>query len=250
MTVHTTRNGISSDPCCQQPTFHEVCRRLRENELSSLDMVAQLENFNWEVISQSLENCTKLTWLNLADNDLMVNELRLPANIVSLNLSGNRLKRIEFVSALPNLEMLDLSHNGFDSFDVPKLCQLLQKCPKLTVLRLANNDIGRQGLIQLCETLCNLKSLEHLDLTGNFGGHSAYHHLVRLVENNHSIRELYGDFAPTTELKFRLEMNCFARQCIQDYKSNAWSDTLAKATELDTIFTIVRERPDMLDFAR
>lgn len=250
MTVRTTQNSLSSEPCCQQPTFQEVCRRLRENEMSSLDMAAQLENENWEAISQSFKNSTKLTYLNLADNALGVNELRLPANIVSLHLSGNRLRRVDFVSALPKLEILDLSRNGFDSSDMPKLCNFLQACPKLRLLRLASNDIGGRGMTQLCETLLELKSLQHLDLRGNFGSHSAYSNLVTLVEKNHSMKVLYGDGAPTSELEFRLEMNCFARRCIQDYESNEWPETLAKATELDTIFTILRERPDVLDIAR
>ena len=59
-------------------------------------------------------------------------------NLVTLNLSYNRLKKIEGISTLVSLKNLDVSHNIIADLDG---FQEVKTCPSLTSLDLSNNII-------------------------------------------------------------------------------------------------------------
>eukprot|EP01036_Dinobryon_divergens_P029649 gene29649-38774_t len=156
--------------CRQQHARVVSAIELMECNLSSLDhLLLRNDDFNWKESIKHLivNNCAKLSVLSLSINSLH--------NLISLNLCGNDIKGLCYPSNnsnrdggirslplldLPNLRILDLSHNRLQSLD------FLQLLLELRTLLVSHNHIS--SLLLSVNTLVPLAlHLTTLDLSNN-----------------------------------------------------------------------------------
>ncbi|KAJ0015560.1 hypothetical protein NQD34_009180, partial [Periophthalmus magnuspinnatus] len=136
---------------------HNRMTKMRDlSEFSSLSKLT-LDNNNFSEIC-GLEPCVKLTHLSLANNKISRISSVDKAPLIQLNLSGNKLTRIEGLENQLNLQVLDLSHNQISSLNG------LQNIHVLCLLNLQKNMISE---IQECKHIRNLLLLRDLNLLEN-----------------------------------------------------------------------------------
>uniref|UniRef100_A0A3B4AH53 Guanylate kinase-like domain-containing protein n=1 Tax=Periophthalmus magnuspinnatus TaxID=409849 RepID=A0A3B4AH53_9GOBI len=136
---------------------HNRMTKMRDlSEFSSLSKLT-LDNNNFSEIC-GLEPCVKLTHLSLANNKISRISSVDKAPLIQLNLSGNKLTRIEGLENQLNLQVLDLSHNQISSLNG------LQNIHMLCLLNLQKNMISE---IQECKHIRNLLLLRDLNLLEN-----------------------------------------------------------------------------------
>jgi len=97
-------------------------------------------------------------------------------NLVSLNLSDNRLKKVEGLEGLIHLQNLDLSGNSLATIDD---CGDLTKLPSLSHLSLQKNNIGDHE--HLFTFFGEIQTLHALFLLGNPCCAQASHYRKNLV---------------------------------------------------------------------
>lgn len=115
----------------------------------------------------SLENASRLVYLDLADNTIKdLSGLSFMDKLTELNLSGNALTNLSPLSALGNLTILNVSYNSLTSI-AP-----LFACPKLSVLNAANNMIAEIPVFAdptiLTELVLTSNELSAIDALANY----------------------------------------------------------------------------------
>lgn len=141
------------------------------DEISGLENCTDLrclyiqENCIHEI--SGLENCSQLNTLNLSDNLIrtisgLQNAQRLNTLLLQRNSIGvNGISDIIHLTELPNLSILDLSHNKIEDPEI--LEEVLEKMPGLGVLYLQGNPVCKK-IENYRKTLTfRLKNLKYLD---------------------------------------------------------------------------------------
>ncbi|XP_034830740.1 leucine-rich repeat protein soc-2 homolog [Maniola hyperantus] len=115
-----------------------------------------------------------LTILDLSNKNLAAidENVKLPTNLVELNLSHNKLRDVPVsVLNLENIKVLDLSHNCIQYFDdTPQFCHTIQS------LTISNNDLHGPPYWVWSEAPTNLKEINlscNVNITKSF--HDGYY---------------------------------------------------------------------------
>lgn len=124
-----------------------------------------------------------------------------PPQLVTLNLSDNRITRVENLSGLPNLQTLNLAKNLLETADA---LQHLEECPSLTNLDISSNRLESPACV---EVITRLSRLTCLYLHGNKVVQRVPHYRKTLVHRMPGLN--YLDDRPVFELD-RLTAEAFA----------------------------------------
>lgn len=112
-----------------------------------------------EVVEEDLNYFQNLTFLDVSDNRVRVEQLANLTNLVELFIQFNQIDSLRVVEGMfPQLERLHLSYNNIPANNLACLGHL----KKLSLLDVASND-----LVTLPETLGFLASVEELNLSSN-----------------------------------------------------------------------------------
>jgi len=152
-----------------------------------------LENNVIEEI-KGLETMKELTTLYLHHNQIREIGTRLSqnSNLVILNLSHNRLKKIENITELTQLKTLDISHNLLT--DIADCTELLS-LPKLTSLDIRDNQIDTHK--EIMPFFMRMEHISALYLAGNPCVRLMSHYRREFILNLPSL--YYLDEKPITE---------------------------------------------------
>ena len=129
--------------------------------------ILQPKQASLDLSNHEMRDVNALSSQNLASLDLSNNLLAsidwLSTSIPRLQqllLQNNQLQSLGFITAVPQLKVLNLSSNKLSDAHIDSLCTM--KLPHLTTLSLANNSLKR------APTIRGFVSLESIDLSHNF----------------------------------------------------------------------------------
>jgi hypothetical protein len=110
-------------------------------------------------VGEGLSGLLQLKYLNLSGNKLKRVEPReLPEGLTELDVSSNDLREIAFVSSLQSLEAIVVDQNRVTSTEA------LSDCPELRVVSIRNNALAE---IRCIEDLEECENLQGLSIEGN-----------------------------------------------------------------------------------
>ncbi|KAF9764840.1 Protein phosphatase 1 regulatory subunit 7 [Nosema granulosis] len=137
-----------------------------------------------------------VTHVDLRRNDIKEIKFGRNTNLQYLDLSDNRIRKMESFENLPNLRILDMSYNLFENISLPPL--------KLKELYLICNDIYK------IESL-DLGDLEKLDLAVNN---------IEIIENLESCRGLKELYLGSNNIKEMGDLSFLTNLSILDLQNN------------------------------
>lgn len=195
---------------------------LRFNEFCDIRVLGNLKNLNTIILddftvgnkkivcrdAKHLVNLEKLKIL-IGGRLKNIDKLYNLKNLERLDLSYNNLKDINFLNGLKNLKILNLSKNEIENMDG------IKNCEKLVSLGLASSKIEK------IEILENLKNLEEIDLSDN---------------------KLIG----IEELKVFLKLEKLKQLNLDEYKEEIYGQT--NRFENSAVFKILKKRAVFTDY--
>ena len=205
----------SSAPTIKKNFISELYYNPRlEGKIASIEAHSLVDFSYWNLIDQDISIITKKL---LADKQcielcLCGNKItpqgastiasKLPSNsfLKTLDLSYNSISNEGVRSISQNLsskhqsalKTLSLNKNGISNDGAGYLAKMLQSNQTLVKLFLSDNEIGDQGVKQLANVLrTHNRTLKYLGLSFNvFITDACVEHLVRMLESNHTLKEL------------------------------------------------------------
>ena len=179
-----------------------------------------------EVVEEDLCYFQNLTFLDISDNRVKVEQLANLTNLVELYIQFNQIDALLLTEGMfPQLEKLYLSYNNIPANNL----QCLGFLKKLTLLDLASND-----LVTLPESLDFLQSVEELNLSSNqFSSDST------LVKPS---KIFYSASTMPTLKRLNLSRNKFSAFHYEDLSE----DSFPVLQELDFSYNLVEDQSDML----
>lgn len=147
------------------------------------------------------EKLSNLLLLSLAGNKLSDATYSFPSSLILLNLSENSLKSLVFGNPLPNLQLLNLSHNKLSSFNLKTShLQELYIAANLLVSLEPLCTVDSLALLDASSNkLCSTKSIAGLQRLPNLLSISLKHNLVTQGQNYHRSLKQYAPTAYTVD---------------------------------------------------
>lgn len=91
---------------------------------------------------------TKLLRLDINNNNIrFMWDLKLPENIRSINLSGNKLDTLAWIEKYKNIKILDVSNNQLQDDDI----DILEELPELMYLNIEWNQMSEETINRINE---------------------------------------------------------------------------------------------------
>ena len=152
-------------------------------------------------LAKALENCLLLSHIDLSRNHIGYDGADSLANVIALlkikhlNLSGNQIDNIgidKIAKALTNypvLQYLDFSWNYIKSNGVLSIASLLALV-KLKYLNLGHNRIDNKGIEKIAIALINYPEIEHINFNDNPIGLNGINSLVTLLNQSLYLKHL------------------------------------------------------------
>lgn len=122
---------------------------------------------------------------NARDDMGELQELSLPRNHIATTPA-----LFAAISSLPNLRLLNLSHNKMGAAGSKALSDVLVKCQSLLSLDISDNDIKDDGLAHICQALPQLALLCRLAATSNSIGDAGATSLAQVLPRSSSLVEV------------------------------------------------------------
>ncbi|KAK6175977.1 hypothetical protein SNE40_014349 [Patella caerulea] len=159
----------------------------------------------------------------------------LPSKTDALLLTDNNFHNLSHLGPLPNLQLLDLSHNVIQYIDNHWLFEYL---PNLHILRLSNNAVRelKHG------SFSGLKNLQCLDLSHNILQHVELHafgglnHLARLYLDHNKLTDLDRSWFLSMSLLYEVYLS---HNLISRLEANGF-DMLSQVVHLDLSNNIIK----------
>ncbi|KAL1256905.1 hypothetical protein QQF64_012450 [Cirrhinus molitorella] len=182
---------------------------------------------NIEKLSRILENCPRLSELDLSHNLLRDEGVQcfvdyLPKLKISssVSLNGNRITQvgalhlvnsmntcekvvavevslgvedqslIKFVEEHVNGKTLRLRECSFEVIHLKKLVEILNRCPRLLTLELSSNSLHSQGLFSLLDSLVELSTIQTVKLEKNGLSSEQIEYFVKQFSSCHQHRDI------------------------------------------------------------
>lgn len=179
-----------------------------------------------EVVEEDLNYFQNLTFLDVSDNRIRVEQLANLTNLVELFIQFNQIDSLHITEGMfPQLEKLHLSYNNIPANNLPWLGHL----KKLSLLDLASND-----LVTLPESMSFLSSVEELNLSSNqFSSDST---LVRPSK-------LFYSLGAMPRLK---RLNLSRNKFTAFHNDELTMDSFKTLQELDFSYNLVDDQSDMM----
>lgn len=198
---------------------------LKENKiLKKLNVSMNLSfslSYSMHYLIEGLRENTSLTQLNLSS--------------CGLDIISNELQKLAMVlQKHPNLEHLNLAHNGLGSEIYPLAATIIHRNESIKYLNLTANSMEDNGLKELCEGIKNNNSLATLILQRNSVSNSGLEYLGDALQYNNSLVHL-----DLTENEFdsvsNLEKYLINNICITSIDYDRKKITDDSFLELDTL---------------
>uniref|UniRef100_A0A8C1ZJH1 NLR family CARD domain containing 5 n=1 Tax=Cyprinus carpio TaxID=7962 RepID=A0A8C1ZJH1_CYPCA len=190
----------------------------------------ELRKSNVEKLSRILENCPRLSELDLSHNLLRDEGVKcfvdyLPKLKISssVSLTGNQITQvgalhlvnsmntcekvvavevslgvedqslIKFVQEHVNGKTLRLRECSFEVIHLKKLVEIMNRCPRLLTLELSSNSLHSQGLWSLLDSLVELSTIQTVKLRKNGLSSEQIEYFVKQLSSCHQHRDIRID---------------------------------------------------------
>uniref|UniRef100_A0A8C1DV93 NLR family CARD domain containing 5 n=1 Tax=Cyprinus carpio carpio TaxID=630221 RepID=A0A8C1DV93_CYPCA len=190
----------------------------------------ELRKSNVEKLSRILENCPRLSELDLSHNLLRDEGVKcfvdyLPKLKISssVSLTGNQITQvgalhlvnsmntcekvvavevslgvedqslIKFVQEHVNGKTLRLRECSFEVIHLKKLVEIMNRCPRLLTLELSSNSLHSQGLLSLLDSLVELSTIQTVKLRKNGLSSEQIEYFVKQLSSCHQHRDIRID---------------------------------------------------------